>query len=245
MFGHGFGCDQNMWRFVTPAFQQQYKILLFDHVGAGDSDISAYDKNKYGSLNGYASDMIEICRDLDLQDVIFVGHSVSAMMGVLSSISEPELFNKLILIGPSPCYINDGEYVGGFDRADLLTMLAYMEHDYFSWADTFAPLIMGNMDVPSLGEELVKSFCNTESDIAKHFAKVTFLSDNRPDLPKLRTESLIMQCSEDVIAPDEVGDYVQKAIRNSRLVRLKATGHCPNLSAPLEIIDVMTNYLKV
>ncbi len=244
MFGHGFGCDQNMWRYVTPAFQQHYKILLFDHVGAGESDTSAYDKNKYGTLNGYASDMIEICRTLELDDIIFVGHSVSAMMGILSSIKDPDIFDKLILIGPSPCYLNDGDYVGGFDRADILTMLSYMEQDYYTWADTFAPLIMGNFNNPSLSEELVQSFCDTDSDIAKHFAKVAFLSDNRPDLPKLQADSLIMQCSEDVIAPLEVGDFVHQAIKNSTLVRLKATGHCPNLSAPLEIIEVMEDYLK-
>jgi sigma-B regulation protein RsbQ len=245
MFGHGFGCDQKMWRFVAPAFQQQYRIVLFDHVGAGESDLSAYDRDKYSTLHGYASDIVEICQHLDLQDVIFVGHSVSAMMGALSAIKNPRLFKKLILIGPSPCYINDGDYIGGFDRADILTMLAFMEHDYIGWADTFAPLIMGNPDHPSLGEELAKSFCDTDPDIAKHFAQVTFLSDNRPDLPKLDTESLIMQCAEDVIAPAEVGAYVHRAIKNSTLVELKATGHCPNLSSPLEIIDVMEDYLKV
>jgi sigma-B regulation protein RsbQ len=245
MFGHGFGCDQTMWRFVTPAFQQHYKVLLFDHVGAGNSDTSAYNKTKYGTLNGYASDIVEICQTLELDDIIFVGHSVSAMMGILSAIEEPQLFEKMILIGPSPCYINDGDYVGGFDRADVLTMLAFMEHDYFTWADTFAPLIMGNPETPSLGEELVRSFCNTDSDIAKQFAKVTFLSDNRTDLPKLRAKALIVQCAEDVIAPDEVGAYVHKYIKDSTLVRLKATGHCPNLSAPLEIIEVMEDYLNV
>lgn len=245
MFGHGFGCDQNMWRFVTPAFQQHYKIVLFDHVGAGNSDLAAYDTVKYNTLHGYATDILEIIDTLDLQDVIFVGHSVSAMMGVLSAIKTPALFSKLILIGPSPCYINDKNYIGGFDRADILSMLAYMEHDYTLWADTFAPLIMGNPDKPSLGEELIESFCNTDPDIARHFAHVTFLSDNRQDLPKLQTEALIMQCADDVIAPEEVGNYVHKAIKNSTLVHLKATGHCPNLSAPLEVIDTMENYLQV
>ncbi|SIT90483.1 alpha/beta fold hydrolase [Pontibacter indicus] len=245
MFGHGFGCDQNMWRFVTPAFQQQYKIVLFDHVGAGNSDLEAYDTHKYGSLQGYASDILEMCQELDLENVIFVGHSVSAMMGVLSAIREPDLFSKLILIGPSPCYINDENYVGGFDRADVLSMLAYMEHDYPLWADTFAPLIMGNPDKPSLGEELAQSFCNTDPDIARHFAQVTFLSDNRQDLPKLQTETLIMQCAEDIIAPAEVGDYVHHAIRNSTLVQMEATGHCPNLSAPLETIAIIDDFLQV
>ncbi len=243
MFAHGFGCDQNMWRFVTPAFQQHYKIVLFDHVGAGNSDLSAYDASKYNTLNGYSTDIQEICHELDLQDVIFVGHSVGAMMGVLSAIESPDLFSKLVLIGPSPCYINDENYIGGFDRADILSMLAYMKHDYTLWADTFAPLIIGNPDKPSLGEELVENFCNTDPEIARHFAQVTFLSDNRLDLPKLKTDSLIMQCSEDVIAPIEVGNYVHQSIRNSTLVQMKATGHCPNLSSPLEVIEVMENYL--
>ncbi|MCP2042657.1 alpha/beta fold hydrolase [Pontibacter sp. HSC-36F09] len=245
VFGHGFGCDQNMWRFVTPAFQQHYKIVLFDHVGAGNSDLAAYNTVKYNTLHGYATDILEIIDFLDLQDVIFVGHSVSAMMGVLSAIKTPALFSKLILIGPSPCYINDKNYIGGFDRADILSMLEYMERDYTLWADTFAPLIMGNPDKPSLGEELIESFCNTDPDIARHFAHVTFLSDNRPDLPKLQTEALIMQCADDIIAPEEVGNYVHKAIKNSTLVHLKATGHCPNLSSPLEVIDTMENYLQV
>ncbi|MDO6390444.1 alpha/beta hydrolase [Pontibacter sp. BT731] len=245
VFGHGFGCDQNMWRFVTPAFQQHYKIVLFDHVGAGNSDLAAYDTVKYNTLQGYATDILEIIDTLDLQDVIFVGHSVSAMMGVLSAIKTLALFSKLILIGPSPCYINDKNYFGGFDRADMLSMLAYMERDYTLWADTFALLIMGNPDMPSLGEELIESFCNTDPDIARHFAHVTFLSDNRPDLPKLQTEALIMQCSDDIIAPEEVGDYVHNAIKNSTLVHLKATGHCPNLSSPLEVIDIMEGYLQV
>jgi len=244
VFGHGFGCDQNMWRFITPAFLQHYKIVLFDHVGAGDSDLSAYDSSKYDTLYGYAADILEICRALDLHDVIFVGHSVSAMMGVLGAIKDPSQFKKLILIGPSPCYINDENYIGGFDRADVLSMLAFMEHDYSTWADTFAPLIMGNPDKPSLGEELAQNFCNTDHAIARHFARVTFLSDNRLDLPKLQTESLIMQCAEDVIAPAEVGAYVHKAIKNSTLVNMKATGHCPNLSAPLETIAVMEAYLN-
>lgn len=244
MFGHGFGCDQKMWRFVTSAFQQKYKILLFDNVGAGESDTSAYDRDKYASLNGYAADIVEICHTLDLQDIIYVGHSVSAIMSVLSAIEDPKLFKKLIMIGPSPCYINDENYIGGFDLADMQSMLAYMQQDYTGWADTFAPLIMGNPNRPSLGDELAKSFCDTDSEIAKHFAQVTFLSDNRKDLPKLQTESLIMQCSDDVIAPAEVGAYVHKAIKNSTLVRLKASGHCPNLSSPLEIIEVMTDYLK-
>jgi sigma-B regulation protein RsbQ len=245
MFGHGFGCDQSMWRFVTPAFQQKYRIVLFDHVGAGNSDTAAYDKKKYSTLDGYASDIVEICKSLGLHDVIFVGHSVSAMVGVLSAIQAPTLFKKLILMGPSPCYLNDGDYSGGFERADMLTMLAFMDEDYFGWAETFAPMIIGHPNNPSLGEQLAKSFCETDADIVKHFAQVAFLSDNRPDLPKLQTEALIMQCADDIIAPAEVGAYVHHAIPNSKLVQMKATGHCPNLSAPLEVINVIENYLEV
>ncbi|MFD1754967.1 alpha/beta fold hydrolase [Rufibacter sediminis] len=244
IFGHGFGCDQNMWRYITPSFQQQYRIVLFDHVGAGQSDLGAYDYTKYSSLQGYADDIIEICRHLDLTNTVFVGHSVGAMIGVLSAIQEPELFEKMVLIGPSPSYLNDGEYRGGFDLPDIHSMLEFMETDYMGWSGTFAPFIMGNPDNPSLGEELTYSFCNTDSSIAKHFARTTFLSDNRADLPHLQTKSLILQCSEDVIAPAEVGDFVHKNIKDSTLVKMKATGHCPHLSAPLETIKAIDFYLQ-
>ncbi|MFT2008134.1 alpha/beta fold hydrolase [Pontibacter sp. 13R65] len=243
VFSHGFGCDQNMWRFITPAFLTKYKIVLFDHVGAGSSDVSAYDKEKYSTLHGYAEDILQIYRELDITDSVFVGHSVGAMMGVLSSIKEPERFKKLILIGPSPCYINDEKYTGGFEYADIQSMLTFMETDYVGWAFAFAPIIMGNSNEPSLGEELAMSFCNTDFEIARHFAQVTFLSDNRLDLPLLTTHSLIMQCAEDTIAPSEVGEYLHHTIRNSTLVHLKAKGHCPNLSAPMETIETMEWYL--
>ncbi|WP_181305203.1 alpha/beta fold hydrolase [Rufibacter sp. XAAS-G3-1] len=244
IFGHGFGCDQNMWRYITSAFQQHYKIVLFDHVGAGQSDLKAYDYTKYASLQGYANDIIEICHHLELTDPIFVGHSVGAMIGVLSAIREPDLFEKLVLIGPSPCYINHGDYLGGFDPADIHAMLEFMETDYMGWSGTFAPFIMGNPDQPSLGEELMHSFCNTNSSIAKHFARTTFLSDNRADLAHLQTKSLILQCADDMISPVEVGAFVHKNIKDSTLVQLKATGHCPHLSAPLETIKAMEAYLQ-
>ncbi|RNI27244.1 alpha/beta hydrolase [Rufibacter immobilis] len=243
VFAHGFGCDQNMWRYVTAAFQQDYKIVLFDHVGAGLSDIAAYSKEKYSNLSGYASDLLEICQHLELENCIFVGHSVGAMIGVLAAIQAPEQFEKLILIGPSPSYINDGDYIGGFEPADIHAMLEFMETDYMGWSGAFGPFIMGNPDQPSLGQELTNSFCNTNSTIAKHFARVVFLSDNRLDLPKLKTRSLIMQCDQDMIAPTEVGEYVHKVLKDSTLVHLKATGHCPNVSAPLETISVMEKYL--
>ncbi|NMO21395.1 alpha/beta hydrolase [Pyxidicoccus fallax] len=243
IFAHGYGCDQNMWRFITPAFQKDYKVVLFDHVGAGRSDLTAYNRNRYGTLKGYADDVLEICRELELTRVVFVGHSVSAMIGVLAAIAEPDRFDKLVLIGPSPCYINDGDYVGGFSRGDIDGLLDSLDSNYLGWSSAMAPVIMGNPDRPALGEELTNSFCRTDPDIARHFAHVTFLSDNRADLPKVKTPSLILQCSRDVIAPEAVGRYVHQNIVNSQLVVLKATGHCPNLSAPEETIAAMRLFL--
>ena len=244
MFAHGFGCDQNMWRFVAPAFEDEYKVILFDHVGAGRSDLTAYNRTKYSTLRGYADDVLEICRELDVTGGIYVGHSVSAMIGVLAAIKEPERFEKLVLVGPSPCYINDHDYVGGFAREDIEALLDSLESNYLGWSRTMAPAIMGNPDRPELGEELTNSFCRTDPEIANHFARVTFLSDNRADLPKLKTEALILQCSNDVIAPEAVGQYVHRVLDNSQLVVMQATGHCPNLSAPDETIAAMRAFLQ-
>jgi sigma-B regulation protein RsbQ len=243
LFAHGYGCDQHMWRFVAPAFEQDYKVILFDHVGAGQSDLSAYNRSKYSTLNGFAQDVLEICRQLNLQEVTFVGHSVSAMIGVLAAIEEPERFEQLVLIGPSPRYINDKDYIGGFDSADIEGLLEFLDSNYLGWSSTMAPAIMGNPDRPELGQELTNSFCRTDPEIAKHFAHVTFLSDNRADLPKLKTKSLILQCSEDAIAPEPVGRYMHQSLPNSQFVMLKATGHCPNLSAPDETIAAMQAFL--
>jgi len=243
MFAHGFGCDQNMWRFVTPSFEDTHRVVLFDHVGSGKSDLSAYDDDRYSSLDGYASDVLEIIHEHDLRDVIFVGHSVSAMVGVLAAIREPERFDRLVLIGPSPRYIDDDEYVGGFGRPDIEEMLDSLDSNYLGWSSAMAPVIMGNPDRPELGAELTNSFCRTDPEIARKFARVTFLSDNREDLERLRTPALILQCSDDVIAPSAVGDYVHKNAANSTLVTLRATGHCPNLSAPEETIAAIKAYL--
>src|SRR3982750_4531004 len=207
LFAHGFGCDQNMWRFVTPAFGGSHRVVLFDHVGAGGSDLSAYDKRKYGALDGYASDVLEICGALDLSDVVFVGHSVSSMIGVLAAKREPDRFKALVLVGPSPRYIDDGEYVGGFTRQDIDALLESLDSNYLGWSSAMAPVIMGNTDRPELGTELTNSFCRTEPAIAEHFARVTFLSDNRADLAAVRTRTLVLQCSDDVIAPQAVGEY--------------------------------------
>jgi len=243
VFSHGFGCDQNMWRFVTPAFEDRYRIVLFDHVGAGQSDCTAYDRTRYASLAGYATDVLEIIRELDLSDVVFVGHSVSSMIGALAAIQEPDRFASLVMVGPSPCYIDDADYTGGFSRSDIDGLLDSLDSNYLGWSQAMAPVIMGNADRPHLGAELTSSFCRTDPEIARHFARVTFLSDNRADLGLLSTPTLILQCTEDPIAPKVVGDYVHSAIPGSQLVVLEATGHCPNLSAPDETVEAIQHFL--
>jgi sigma-B regulation protein RsbQ len=243
MFAHGYGCDQNMFRFITPAFEKDYTLILFDHVGAGRSDLSQFERSKYETLDGYAADVLEICRELDLRDVIFVGHSVSAMIGILAANREPERFEKLILIGPSPCYLNDGDYRGGFSREEIEGLLDFLDRNYLGWSKTMAPVIMGNADRPELAAELDNSFCRTDPEIAKHFARVTFLSDNRADLPLVRVPSLVLQCSVDSIAPVPVGEFVHRQLAGSSLVVMKATGHCPHLSAPQETISAIIDYL--
>ena len=243
VFAHGFGCDQNMWRFVAPEFTDSHRVVLFDHVGAGRSDLRAYDDERYADLDGYASDVLEIIHDLDLHDVIFVGHSVSAMIGVLAAIREPERFAKLVLVGPSPRYIDASDYVGGFTRNDIEEMLESLDSNYLGWSSAIAPVIMGNPERPELGRELTNSFCATDPEIARKFARVTFLSDNREDLAKLRTPALILQCTDDVIAPSAVGDYVHAHLKGSTLVAMNATGHCPNLSAPEETVAAIKAYI--
>ena len=243
VFAHGFGCDQNMWRHVAPQFEGDFKTVLFDAVGAGQSDLSAYDSEKYASLTGYADDLIEILRELDLARTIFVGHSVSAMIGVLASLKAPDLFAKLILIGPSPRYIDDDGYVGGFGSAQIDELLAFLDDNPMAWSQAMAPAIIGNSDRPELGQELTESFCRTDPAIAKAFARTTFMSDNRADLPKVTTPTLILQCSDDIIAPLEVGQYVHGQIACSDLVVLDATGHCPNLSAPDEVTAAIRAYV--
>lgn len=244
MFAHGYGCDQNMWRFVYPGFEEDYKIILFDHTGAGNSDETQYSFEKYDSLEGYADDVLEICEELDLQDVILVGHSVSSMIAVIAAVKEPKLFSKLILIGPSPRYINDKDYFGGFEHSDIDELMEALDSNYLGWAGQMAPVIMGNGERPELGEELTNSFCRTNPEIAKHFARVTFLSDNRKDLPAVTVPTLVLQCSEDIIAPTQVGNYIHNAIPGSHFHQLNATGHCPNLSAPQETIEVIRDFLN-
>jgi sigma-B regulation protein RsbQ len=244
IFAHGFGCDMNMWRLVAPAFEADHRVILFDHVGAGGSDITAYNPEKYSNLAGYADDLVEIGHELGLQDAIFVGHSVSSMIGVLASLSAPGMFGDLVLVGPSPRYINDGEYFGGFSREEIDELLESLSDNHMGWSNTMAPVIMGNADRPELGEELAASFCHIDPTIAKAFARVTFTSDNRADLKKVEARTLIMQCQKDVIAATEVGEYVHDHIRGSKIVYLDATGHCPNLSAPREVISAIRGFIQ-
>ncbi|MDN4999921.1 alpha/beta fold hydrolase [Bradyrhizobium sp. GCM10027634] len=243
IFAHGFGCDQNMWRFVAPAFEKDFMTVVFDHVGAGGSDLSAYDSAKYSTLSGYAKDVVEIGTELGLKDSVFVGHSVSSMIGVLAARQAPGMFGKLVLIGPSPRYIDDDGYVGGFSAQQIEELLRFLDSNHMGWSMQMAPMIMGNPDRPELGQELTNSFCSTDPEIAKAFARVTFTSDNREDLAEVSLPTLVLQCSEDIIAPPEVGEFVARNIPNSRMIVLDATGHCPNLSAPEEVIAAMRPFV--
>ena len=244
VFAHGFGCDQGMWRHVAPAFEDTHRVVLFDHVGAGRSDLSAYDVDKYARLEGYAHDVVEVLEALALPPAVFVGHSVSAMIGVLAAAERPELFDRLVLVGPSPRYVDDDGYRGGFSREEIDELLETMDGNYLGWSQHIAPVIMGVPDRPELGEELAGSFCRTDPAIARRFARTTFLSDNRTDLARVRTPSLVLQCREDAIAPQEVGEYVHEHLAGSELVVLDATGHCPNLSAPEQLTSAVRAYLS-
>ena len=243
IFAHGFGCDQHMWRFVAPAFEATHRVVLFDHVGAGGSDPSAYDTVRHSRLEGYAQDVVEILDALGTGPAVFVGHSVSAMIGVLAARDRPDLFERLVLVGPSPRYVDDGDYRGGFSQEEIEELLDTMDDNYLGWSAHLAPVIMGRPDRPELGEELTDSFCRSDPHIARRFARTTFLSDNRADLPDVRTPALVVQCREDVIAPPEVGAYVHARLPVSEMVLLDAVGHCPNLSAPEELVTAMKSYL--
>jgi len=244
IFAHGFGCDQQMWRFVAPAFEASHRVVLFDHVGAGGSDVSAYDTARYARLEGYAEDVIEILDALGTGPVVFVGHSVSAMIGVLAARDRPELFERLVLVGPSPRYVDDGAYRGGFSQEEIDELLDTMDDNYLGWSAHLAPVIMGRPDRPELADELTESFCRSDPAIARRFARTTFLSDNRADLADVRTPALVVQCREDVIAPPEVSAYVSNRLPGGELVVLDAVGHCPNLSAPDELVGAMKSYLS-
>ncbi|MGA8986679.1 alpha/beta fold hydrolase [Aeromicrobium sp.] len=246
VFAHGFGCDQHMWRHVAPAFEDKFDVILFDHVGAGASDLSAYDPERYANLSAYAEDVVELCLELDTRDTIFVGHSVSGMVGVLADIEQPGLFSGLVLVGPSACYIDHPEdaYVGGFSAQDIEELLAVIDDNYLGWSSAMAPLIMANPERPELGQELTESFCRTDPDIARQFARVTFTSDNRSDLPQVTAPTLVLQCREDAIAPLDAGRLVHDSIPDSTFVLMDATGHIPHLSAPRETIAEVAAFLR-
>ena len=244
LFAHGFGCDQNMWRFITKEFEDDFRIILFDYVGSGNSDLSAYDAERYSTLQGYAEDVMDVIHALDLRDIIFVGHSVSSMIGVLAANEEPDRFEKLILIGPSPRYLNDESYVGGFERKDIEGLFDMMDRNFIGWANFLAPAIMKNADRPELGTELTESFCSTDPKIARRFAEATFLADNREDLARVTVPSLILQCSDDMVAPEAVGRYLNGELAKSTLRVMKATGHCPHMSHPEETVALIKEYLE-
>jgi sigma-B regulation protein RsbQ len=243
MFAHGFGCDQSMWRLVTPAFEDSHQVILFDHVGAGGSDLAAYSYEKYDTLDGYATDIVEIANELRLKNAVFVGHSVSAMIGLIAAAKAHDLFEALVLVGPSPSYINDGDYIGGFSKAQIEELLEALDSNHMGWSMTMAPLIMGNPEREELAQELTNSFCRTDPEIAKQFARTTFLSDCRDILSDIDIPALILQCSSDVIAPLDVGEFMHCQMPNSKLVVMQATGHCPNLSAPEETIAAIKAFL--
>ena len=243
VFAHGFGCDQNMWRLLAPHYSKRFRTVSYDLIGSGASDLGAYDRGKYASLKGHADDLVEVIRATADAPVVFVGHSVSAMIGLIAGITAPDLFRAHLMLGPSPCYINDGDYVGGFSRADIDGLLETLEGNYLGWSSTMAPAIMGAPDQPELTEELTNSFCRTDPDIAAHFARVTFLSDNRADLSKLVAPTLIVQCSDDLIAPRSVGDWMQSKMPAATLRVIDNVGHCPHLSAPCASIEAMDEFL--
>jgi sigma-B regulation protein RsbQ len=244
VFAHGFGCDQNMWRLVAPAFEEEYRTVLFDYVGHGQSDRSSYDRGRYGTLEAYAEDLLAICAELELEGAVFVGHSVSAVIGLIAAEKGPAgLFERMVLVGPSPRYVNEGAYVGGFTRAEIDGLLEFLDSNHLGWSSAMAPTIMGHPERPELGEELANSFCRTDPEVAKQFARATFLADNREEVKRARVKALILQCREDVIAPLCVGEYMHAELAGSELVVLETTGHCPHLSAPAETVAAIKAYL--
>ncbi|MHA6333824.1 alpha/beta fold hydrolase [Qipengyuania sp. CAU 1752] len=243
MFAHGFGCDQHMWTEVARDFESDYRTVLFDHVGSGGSDLSAYSSEKYSDLRGYASDIVDIGRALDLEDAILVGHSVSAMICALASIEAPAMFSDVVMVGPSPRYIDEGDYVGGFAQEQIEELLTFLEENHLGWSAAMGPAIAGNPDRPEVGDKLTQSFCATDPEIAREFARVTFFSDNRDDLAKVPARTLVLQCQQDIIAPEAVGQYVHANLPNSEYCLLDATGHCPNLSHPAEVTRAISAFL--
>jgi sigma-B regulation protein RsbQ len=245
LFVHGLGCDQRMWRYVAPTFEVDFQVILMDLPGCGQSDLSAFDVDRYSKLEGYAQDILEVIEALDLQDVVFVGHSVGSMLGAIASIRQPERFSQIVMVAPSPCYLNHPpDYLGGFDRGDIEELLDLMDKNYMGWASFLAPLAMGNSESPELAQELESSFCSTDPITAKAFAKATFYSDCRSFLPEIVTPCLVLQCTEDALVPEPVGEYLHQHIPKSSYIKLTATGHCPHLSHPVETAAFIRSYIS-
>lgn len=244
VFAHGLGCDQHAWKRITDAFATGYTLVLFDFVGSGHSELAAYNKQRYSSLYGYAQDIIEICEELKISDAIFIGHSVSCIIGALAAIKSPSLFKKLVFVAPNPRYINEAGYLGGFGEEEIEALYELMDYDYFTWSRNITSAIMGRDNGETLGDELGNSFCKSDPEITKSFVRVTFSADNRKDLTQITMQTLILQCADDMLAPPEVGTYMQSVIPESTLVNLRATGHCPHMSAPAETIEAIRSFIE-
>jgi sigma-B regulation protein RsbQ len=244
LFCNGFNCNQHIWNYLTPALTARHQLVLFDQMGTGDSDLSCYDSAKYASLGGYAQDVVDICQALELREVVIIGHSVGAMIAMLAVIQAPQYFARAVLVAATPCYLNEPGYYGGFERADMLDLLAEMKGNYESWANTFATLLIGQEQPASLGYELAGYFCQANPTIAREFAHMSFLADNRADVPRMPLPTLLLQCSDDVAVPAEVGEYLVTHLPQATLTTLRATGHCPHLSAPMEVLAAMRDFIS-
>eukprot|EP01013_Petalomonas_cantuscygni_P004879 TRINITY_DN15338_c0_g1_i1.p2 TRINITY_DN15338_c0_g1~~TRINITY_DN15338_c0_g1_i1.p2 ORF type:complete len:267 (-),score=70.09 TRINITY_DN15338_c0_g1_i1:31-831(-) len=243
VFAHGFGCDQSMWKQVAPDFEKDHRVILFDLTGAGQSNRARYDFTRYETLDGHAEDVVEILEELDLRDVTLVGHSVSAMIASLAAISAPDRIARLVLVAPSPCFLNDGDYIGGFEKTDLEGILDLMDENYLGWASQFAPQIAGEPGGGPAADDLTQSFCQTDPDVARHFGRVTFMSDRRADVPRTNRPALILQCSDDLLAPVGVGEWMHRSIEGSTLEVLPVNGHCPHMTAPDLTLGAIRRFL--
>ena len=245
LYAHGFGCTQQMWSRITPAFETSHRQVLFDYVGSGESDRSAFNESRYGQLQGYAQDVIDVCDALGLREgITFVGHSVSCSIGMLASIARPRLFERLVLVGPSPCFLNEPpDYFGGFEKADLEGLLSLMDQNYMGWAQYLAPVVAGAGGAEPVATQLSTSFCSTDPAVARVFASATFFADNRADLPRVQVPSLILQHRKDALAPLGVGEYLHQHLQGSTLKVLDVDGHCGHMSHPDLVVEAMRQYL--
>lgn len=242
VYGHGFGCNQSMWADITPAFKDTHRQVLFDYVGSGGSDLSAFDQHRYSELQGYAQDLLDVCDALGLtRDVVLVAHSVSCSIGMLAAIERPALFRHVVMVGPNPCFVNDPPYVGGFEREDLQELLELMDRNFMGWADFLAPVASGDSAVT--GRRLHESFCSTDPLIARTFAQATFFADNRADVARMHAPSLVLQHRHDALAPLAVGEFMVTHLRQGALRVLDVAGHCAHMSHPHLVVDAIRSVL--